>query len=128
ALFVALIFWLLYFRRKRVVPEQKWLLWGIVLAGPLSFLALELGWIVTEEGRQPWVIYNFLRTNNAATPAPFLNITFLIFSAIYVILAITMTVLLVRLAKKPLPKMEWSTIVSGEKSQSQVEQGQHTGV
>jgi len=128
ALFVALIFWLLYFRRKRIIPEQKWLLWGIVLAGPLSFLALELGWIVTEEGRQPWVIYNFLRTNNAATPAPFLNITFLIFSAIYVILAITMTVLLVRLAKKPLPKMEWSTIVSGEKSQSQVERGQHAGV
>ncbi|HEY4033311.1 MAG TPA: cytochrome ubiquinol oxidase subunit I [Ktedonobacteraceae bacterium] len=120
--FVALIFWLLYFMRKRLVPEQTWLLWGILLAGPLSFLAVELGWIVTEEGRQPWVIYYFLRTKDAATPAPFLNITFLIFSAIYVILAITLIVLLVRLAKKPLPKMEWSTIVSGEKSQSQVEE------
>jgi cytochrome d ubiquinol oxidase subunit I len=70
-----------------------------------------------------------LRTKDAATPAPFVNISFLIFSIVYVILAITMIVLLARLAKKPLPKMEWPSIVSSEKSQSQAEnQGQPTGV
>ena len=33
-----------------------------VLSGPLSFVATELGWMVTELGRQPWVIYGILRT------------------------------------------------------------------
>ena len=70
ALFIAVLFWFVYFRRKRVIPEHRWLLRGIVLAGILSFVAVELGWIVTEEGRQPWVIYGFLRTRDAVTPAP----------------------------------------------------------
>jgi cytochrome d ubiquinol oxidase subunit I len=106
------VFWLLYFRRKRVVPENRLLLWGIVLAGPLSFVAIELGWMVTELGRQPWVIYNILRTQDAVTTAPGLNISFAIFSGIYVVLAITLTVLLLRLARSPLPKQEWPALVS----------------
>src|SRR6266849_2802900 len=111
-LFIAGVFWLLYFRRKRVVPEHRLLLWGIVLAGPLSFVAIELGWMVTELGRQPWVIYGFLRTQNAVTTAPGLNISFAIFSGVYVVLAITLTVLLLRLARSPLPKQEWPVLVS----------------
>ncbi len=113
ALFVALVFWLLYFWRKRVVPEQKLLLWGIALSGLLSFLAVELGWMVTEEGRQPWVIVGVLRTSQAVTPAQFLNVSFLIFSLIYIILAITMTVLLLRQARKPLPALVWEKVASG---------------
>ncbi len=112
ALLIGGVFWLLYFRRKRVVPENRLLLWGIVLAGPLSFVAIELGWMVTELGRQPWVIYNFLRTQDAVTTAPGLNISFAIFSGIYVVLAITLTVLLLRLARSPLPKQEWPVLVS----------------
>jgi cytochrome d ubiquinol oxidase subunit I len=106
------LFWLLYFKRKRVVPENRLLLWGIVLSGPLSFIAIELGWIVTELGRQPWVIYNILRTSDAVTTAPGLGISFAIFSGIYVVLAITLTVLLLRLARSPLPKQEWPVHVS----------------
>jgi cytochrome bd ubiquinol oxidase subunit I len=111
-LFIAGVFWLLYFRSKRVVPETRLLLWGIVLAGPLSFIAIELGWMVTELGRQPWVIYGFLRTQDAVTTAPGLGISFAIFSGIYVVLAVTLTVLLLRLARSPLPKQEWSLLVS----------------
>jgi cytochrome d ubiquinol oxidase subunit I len=111
-LFIAGVFWLLYFRRKRVVPENRLLLWGIVLSGPLSFVAIELGWMVTELGRQPWVIYGILRTEDAVTTAPGLNISFAIFSGIYVVLAITLTVLLLRLARSPLPKQEWPVLVS----------------
>src|SRR5205085_7082421 len=44
ALFVGWLFWLIYFLRKRRVSENRWLLWGIALSGPLSFLAIELGW------------------------------------------------------------------------------------
>jgi cytochrome d ubiquinol oxidase subunit I len=112
-LLVGGVFWLLYFRRKRVVPEHRLLLWGIILAGPLSFIVIELGWIVTELVRQPWVIYNFLRTKDAVTTAPGLNISFAIFSAIYMVLAITLTLLLLRLARSPLPKQGWSVFVSG---------------
>ncbi len=112
ALFIGGLFWLLYFRRKRVVPENRLVLWGIVLSGPLSFVAIELGWIVTELGRQPWVIYGILRTQNAVTTAPGLDISFLIFSVIYVVLAITLTVLLLHLARSPLPKQELLVIES----------------
>lgn len=111
-LFIGSVFWLLYFRRKRVVPENRLLLWGIVLSGPISFLAIELGWMVTELGRQPWVIYGILRTKDAVTPAPGLDISFAIFSIIYVVLTITLVVLLLRLARSPLPTQQWPVLVS----------------
>ena len=94
------------------MPENRLLLWGIVLSGPLSFLAIELGWMVTELGRQPWVIYGILRTQDAVTTTPGLDISFLVFTGIYVVLAITLTVLLLRLARSPLPKQEWPVLVS----------------
>jgi len=105
ALFIGLLFWALYFWRKRVMPQNRLLLLGIALAGPLSFLAIELGWMVTELGRQPWVIYGILRTKDAVTTAPGLNISFLAFSCLYVVLAVTLIWLLLRLARSPLPKV-----------------------
>ncbi|MFL5664148.1 MAG: cytochrome ubiquinol oxidase subunit I, partial [Ktedonobacteraceae bacterium] len=107
---IAILFWLLFFVRKLVVPEYRWLLLGIVLCGPMSLLAVECGWIVTEEGRQPWVIYNYLRTSEAVTPAPFLNLTFVIFTLTYLVLAVMLIVLLVRQTKTPLPKLEWDDV------------------
>ena len=118
-LFIGLVFWVVYFWRKRVVPENRVLLWGIVLTGPLSFLALELGWMVTELGRQPWVIYNFLRTKDAVTTAPGLNYSFLGFSALYVVLAVTLIILLLRLARESLPKMEWSEVNQAQMSEAE---------
>lgn len=102
-LLVAIVFWALYWLRKRAFPQYRLLLWGIVLAGPLSFLAIELGWMVTEFGRQPWVIYGYLRTKDAVTTAPFLNISFVLFSLIYVLLAAALIWLLLRVARRPLP-------------------------
>jgi len=128
ALFIAVIFWVLYFVRKRVIPENRWLLRGILLAGILGFVAVELGWIVTEEGRQPWVIYGYLLTSNAVTPAPFLNITFLIFTIIYVVLSITMIVLLLRQGRRPLPKMEWSEVAPGQQEQDREQIRERVGV
>jgi cytochrome d ubiquinol oxidase subunit I len=118
ALFMLAVFWILYFRRKRVVPVHRWLLRGIVLSALLSFLSVELGWIVTEEGRQPWVIYGYLYTRNAVTTAPLLDVSFLVFSIIYVVLAVTMIVLLLRLARQPLPEMAWATVASGPQTRN----------
>ena len=109
---VAFVFWILFFVRKRIIPEYGWLLWGIILCGPMAFLAVEFGWVVTEEGRQPWVIYNYLRTSDAVTPAPYLNITFTIFTIIYILMSIILIVLLLRLARTPMPKMEWAAVTA----------------
>ncbi|TMC20997.1 MAG: cytochrome ubiquinol oxidase subunit I [Chloroflexi bacterium] len=105
-LFVGIVFWIFYWMKKKAVPENRLLLWGVVLSGPLSFLAIELGWMVTELGRQPWVIYGYLLTRDAATTAPWLNISFLIFVLIYVLLAAALVWLLLRVARSPLPKVE----------------------
>jgi cytochrome d ubiquinol oxidase subunit I len=112
ALFIAGVFWFFYFKRRGVVPEHRLLLLGVALSGPLSFLAIELGWMVTELGRQPWIIYGILRVQDAVTTTPGLDISFLVFSGIYVVLAITLTVLLLRLARSPLPRQEWPILVS----------------
>jgi len=73
--------------RQRRLPQARWLLWLLVLCGPLGFVAIEAGWVVTEVGRQPWIIYNVLRTADAVTPVPGLAVPFLTFTALYFVLA-----------------------------------------
>jgi cytochrome d ubiquinol oxidase subunit I len=101
-LFIALIFWFLWWRKKHAVPNNRWLNLGIVISGFLSFVALELGWMVTEMGRQPWVIVGVLRTKDAVTTAPLLNISFLIFTLIYLLLAVGLIYLLLKVVPAPL--------------------------
>lgn len=125
-LFAGLAFWWLYFRRKRVVPEQRWLLRVAAIGGPLAFLAVEAGWIVTEEGRQPWVIYGILRTKDAVNPAQWMNVSFLIFSAIYLLLGTTLVILLLRLARGPKPTTVWSELVTTERQGKRQEEVSHS--
>ena len=58
---------LLAWRRRRALPERRsfWLLASV--CGPAALVAMECGWIVTEVGRQPWVVYKLLSTSQAAT-------------------------------------------------------------
>src|SRR6266705_4227242 len=112
SLLVGFVFWILFFVRRGKIPEYGWLLWGIILCGPMAFIAVECGWVVTEEGRQPWVIYNFLRTSDAVTTAPYLNFTFGVFTITHILMSIILIVLLLRLARQPLPKMEWATVTA----------------
>ncbi len=126
---VALVFWALYWLRKRAFPQNRFLLWGIVLAGPLSFLAIELGWMVTEIGRQPWTIYRYLRTRDAVTTAPFLNISFATFSLIYVLLAVALIWLLLRVAQRPLPQVRLTEQGDGfEVQEPTLEESERAGV
>lgn len=104
-LFIAFVYWLLFFLRRRKAPEHKLLLWGIVVSGFLGFLAVELGWMVTELGRQPWTIYGFLRTRDAVTTAPWLNVSFLAFTCIYILLGAALVWLLLRVARTPMPRL-----------------------
>ena len=113
-LLVGVVFWGLFLKRKRVVPEQKWLLWGTALTGPAAYIALELGWILTEEGRQPWISYYWILVQNAVNPAQWLNVSFFVFVGIYLVLGTTLAILLLMLARKPKPSREWSELVADE--------------
>ena len=52
------------------LPGEKWLLYAWVAAGPLAWAAVEGGWVTREVGRQPWLVYGLVRTNEAATTLP----------------------------------------------------------
>ena len=61
----AVLFWLARWRGRDLLGN-RWFLRFVVLAGPLAVVALEAGWIATEVGRQPWVVYGIMRTSEAA--------------------------------------------------------------
>jgi len=76
----------LAYLRKRRIPTDPWLLRAIVVLIPGGMLAIELGWIVTEVGRQPWVIHGVMRTKDALTPMPGLAVPFVTFTLVYAVL------------------------------------------
>ena len=71
---------------RRRPPSGRFLR-ATALVGPLGFLALEAGWIVTEVGRQPWVIYGVMRTADAVTPMRGLVVPFIAVSVVYLLLS-----------------------------------------
>ncbi|MBI4772972.1 MAG: cytochrome ubiquinol oxidase subunit I [Deltaproteobacteria bacterium] len=94
-LFFFLMVWTLWAWRKGrlrpdVISEQKKLLLSWMAALPLSYVAVESGWVTREVGRQPWVIYGVLRTHEAASPLPAYPIgtSLLVFAGIYSVLFI----------------------------------------
>ena len=56
-----------WFKRKKLL-EYPWYLKIMIFAIPLPYLAIQLGWLLTEIGRQPWIVYGVLRTADAASP------------------------------------------------------------
>jgi cytochrome d ubiquinol oxidase subunit I len=89
-------------RRNQKWLESKWFLRLLIIAAPLGFIAIETGWVVTEVGRQPWIINGVMRTSEAVTPMPALIVPFLTFTALYIFLAaITVFLLLRQVAASP---------------------------
>ena len=82
--------------KRRGLPDRRWFLRGLVMCGPLGFIAIEAGWVVTEVGRQPWIIYNVMRTEAAVTPMRGIAVPFTAFTALYVFLAVVVVHLLRR--------------------------------
>jgi len=74
-------------RRKQTWLDSRWFLRMLVIAAPLGFIAIETGWVVTEVGRQPWIIYGVMRTSEALTPMPGLVVPFVTFTVLYFFLA-----------------------------------------
>ncbi len=63
---IAVVAALLLWRNK--LFRMRWLLWILMLAMPFPYVANEAGWVVTEVGRQPWIVYGLMRTNDAVSP------------------------------------------------------------
>jgi cytochrome d ubiquinol oxidase subunit I len=94
-LLAALSLWAIARHLRRRAPDGKFLL-ALALAGPLGFIAIEAGWVVTEVGRQPWVIYRVLRTAQAVTPMPRLYVPFVTFTLVYLGLTAAVVVIVRR--------------------------------
>jgi cytochrome d ubiquinol oxidase subunit I len=77
----------------RADPQpSRLLLRVLILCSPLGFLALEAGWVVTEAGRQPWVIYGILHTADAVTPRQDILGSLVMFTGLYIGLLATLVV------------------------------------
>ncbi|HWW89527.1 MAG TPA: cytochrome ubiquinol oxidase subunit I [Solirubrobacteraceae bacterium] len=88
-------------RRKRL-PQSRWFYRGVVLAAPLAVVALIAGWVVTEVGRQPWVVYRVMPTAAAVTGAHGIPVGYGLLAASYLLVACGLAWVLRRLARAPL--------------------------
>ncbi len=98
---LSLVFGAWWLRRgRRGANEPRWLLRSVVACGPLGFIALQAGWVVTEVGRQPWTIHGILRTADAVTPVAGVAGTFAVFTGLYVGLGAVVVTMLRWLSKQ----------------------------
>jgi cytochrome d ubiquinol oxidase subunit I len=99
----ALGMWFLYIRwRRGALPTQRWFYLACAAAGPLSVVALLAGWVTTEVGRQPWVVYKVMTTTQAVTTASSVPISYGVLVAAYVLVGAAALWILQRLAATPL--------------------------
>jgi cytochrome bd ubiquinol oxidase subunit I len=89
--------------RHKAWPEGRRVLGGWLLCGPLGVVALEAGWLVTEWGRQPWIVRGLMRTSEAVTPVQSLWVPFVTFTLVYLFLGAMVVFLLVRQVAGTLP-------------------------
>ena len=82
--------------KSRKLPDSNRFLLATMLASPLGIIAIEAGWMVTELGRQPWVINGILKTSKAVTPMPGLWVPFTSFFLVYLFLGVIVIWLLIR--------------------------------
>jgi len=100
--------WGLWALRRGDLAERRGLLLALALLAPAGFVATEAGWVVTEVGRQPWIVYGVMRTADAVTPMPGLVVPFALFTLLYCFLGVVTFVLLRRqiLTTGPRPRAE----------------------
>jgi cytochrome d ubiquinol oxidase subunit I len=92
----------LFFRwRRGRLPESPWFYRAVVAAAPLSLVALISGWVTTEVGRQPWVVYGFMRTADAVTGAGGVPVGYATLVTVYLAVGAGVLWILRRLASRP---------------------------
>jgi cytochrome d ubiquinol oxidase subunit I len=98
--------------RRRRLPDSVWFYRAVVLAGPASLVALIAGWVTTEVGRQPWVVYGVMRTSQAVTGASGLPVGYGTLALVYLGVGLAVAWILRRLARAPLELPESTPAVA----------------
>jgi cytochrome d ubiquinol oxidase subunit I len=88
--------------RRRRWPDSRWFYRLVVAAGPLSVVALIAGWVTTEVGRQPWVVYRVMPTAAAVTGARGIPVGYATLVVVYLALAAGVAWMLLALGRRPL--------------------------
>jgi cytochrome d ubiquinol oxidase subunit I len=88
--------------RLRRLPRSVWFYRAVVAAGPLAVVALIAGWVTTEVGRQPWIVYGVMRTSDAVTSADGIPVGYATLALVYVGLAAAVAWVLRRMSRVPL--------------------------
>lgn len=100
--FVALALWFGFvWWRRRDLPRSRLFMLAALAAGPGAVVALEAGWIVTEVGRQPWIVYGVMRTSEAVTDAPGIRYGYYALIVVYSAMTAATVYVLRRLARLP---------------------------
>lgn len=86
--------------RRKDLATQRALLGALAIVAPFGFLATEAGWIVTEVGRQPWIVQGLMRTADAVTPMPVLVVPMLLFTLLYVALGAIVVGLMAKIVRE----------------------------
>jgi cytochrome d ubiquinol oxidase subunit I len=97
---LAAFFLFVFFRKKRI-PRSKWFYRAVVLAGPSAVIALIAGWVTTEVGRQPWVVYEVMKTEEAVTGANGIVFGYAALVVVYVVLTCATVWAVRRIARTP---------------------------
>jgi cytochrome d ubiquinol oxidase subunit I len=85
-LLILVIWYAIAYWRRRDVPALRLFQWVAAAAGVLAYIAVECGWVTTEVGRQPWIVYNVARTSSAVTSASGISISFIVVIVLYALL------------------------------------------
>jgi cytochrome bd ubiquinol oxidase subunit I len=93
------IFFVTWLRHRRL-PRSRWFYRAVIAAAPLSLVALIAGWITTEVGRQPWIVYRVMRVEQAVTAANGLEVGYVALVAVYLALGSGVLWMLRRLARQ----------------------------
>ncbi len=99
ALFLLAAWFAITWWRRRDLPRSRWFLRAAAVAGVASVVAMEAGWVVTEVGRQPWIVVDYMLVEDAATTNQGVWVLFLGIATVYVAVAIT-TVLVLRAMRR----------------------------
>jgi cytochrome d ubiquinol oxidase subunit I len=86
--------------RKIDFARSRWFLRATALSGVAAVVALECGWIVTEVGRQPWIVYDVMRTSDAVTQANGIWVTFTAVLVLYALLGATLVLVLLTMSRR----------------------------
>jgi cytochrome bd ubiquinol oxidase subunit I len=110
---------------RRDMPRSRWFLRVAAVTGVLAVVTMEAGWIVSEVGRQPWIVYNKMRVSDAATTNEGVWITFIAVALLYAGLGTTLILVLRGMSRRAReqPALEESAVPYGPRETAEIDAG-----